>query len=181
MFQIPFYESRRPSQMVYCDGINRRQALRIGSTSLLGGLTLPAIMALQDAQANPVEPRAKSCIFIMLEGGPSHIDMWDLKPDAPVEIRGDFQPIATAVPGIQVSDVLPKISRVTDKFAILRSMTHGDSDHGRGFHIMMTGQKAGAGDFNTGPKNNNQHPSVGSMVARLGKTGPLPPYISGPN
>ena len=106
--------------------------------------------------------------------------MWDLKPDAPAEIRGDFEPISTAVPGIQIGDVLPKIAGVTDRMSILRSMTHGDSDHGRGFHIMMTGKKAGVGDFN-GNQNNNQHPCLGSMVAKLGKPGALPPYISVPN
>ena len=99
---------------------------------------------------------------------------------APQGVRGDFQAINTAVPGIQISDVLPQIAEVTDKFAILRSMTHGDSDHGRGFHIMMSGKKAGAGDFN-GNQNNNQHPCIGSMVAHSGRPGPLPPYISVPN
>jgi len=106
--------------------------------------------------------------------------MWDLKPEAPAGIRGDFDPIDTVVPGIQIGDMLPQISQVTDKFAILRSLTHGDSDHGRGFHIMMTGKKAGGGDFN-GNQNNNQHPCFGSMVAKLGRQGGLPPYISVPN
>jgi hypothetical protein len=162
----------------YCDGVSRRNFLRVGS---IAGLSLAEAMRFEHLCAAESKRNDINCIFLFILGGMPQQDMWDLKPDAPVEIRGDFQPIATAVPGIQVSDVLPKISRVADKFAILRSMTHGDSDHGRGFHIMMTGQKAGAGDFNTGPKNNNQHPSVGSMVARLGKTGALPPYISVPN
>jgi hypothetical protein len=121
-----------------------------------------------------------NCIFIFVIGGMPHQDLWDLKPGAPDGIRGDIKPISTPVPGIQVGDVLPGVATVADKFAILRGMTHGDSDHGRGYHIMMTGKQPGAGDFN-GNQNNNQHPCLGSMVARLGRPGALPPYISVPN
>ena len=162
----------------YCDGVDRRHFLRVGS---LAGLGLAEVMRLQHLCAAESAKQDINCIFLFILGGMPHQDMWDLKPDAPPEIRGDFEPINTVVPGIPISDVLPKISRVTDKLAILRSMTHGDSDHGRGFHIMMTGSKAGVGDFNNGSKNNNQHPCLGSMVARIGKTGALPPYISVPN
>jgi hypothetical protein len=160
-------------------GVNRREFLRIGS---IAGLSLAEVLRLQEvAAAETAKQNDINCIFIFVVGGMPHQDMWDLKPDAPAEIRGDFKPIKTTVPGIQISDVLPQISRVTDKFAILRSMTHDDSDHGRGFHVMMTGKKAtGPGNFN-GDQNNNQHPCLGSMVARLGKPGALPPYISLPN
>ncbi len=158
-------------------GLNRRHFLRVGA---VGGLGLPQLLRWQQACAVETARRDVNCIFIFIVGGMPHQDMWDVKPDAPAEIRGDFQPIPTAVPGLQISDVLPGVSRVTDKLAILRSLTHGDSDHGRGFHVMMTGKKAGAGDFN-GNQNNNQHPCLGSMVARLGHIGALPPYISLPN
>jgi len=161
----------------YCDGINRREFLRVGS---LGGLSLAEMLRLQHVCAAETKKQDINCIFLFAIGGMPHQDMWDVKPDAPPGIRGDFNPIKTAVPGIHVSDVLPKIARVTDKIAILRSMTHGDSDHGRGYHVMMTGKKAGAGDFN-GRQNNNQHPCFGSMVARMGKPGALPPYIAVPN
>jgi len=161
--------------------VARREFIRMGS---LAGLSLAQLMQLQHAHAAPdAEKGGKhdiNCIFIFLVGGMPHQDMWDLKMQAPAEIRGDFRPISTKVPGIQVSDLLPKTAQVTDKLAILRSLTHGDSDHGRGFHIMMTGKKAGVGDFN-GNQNNNQHPCLGSMVAKLGKPGALPPYISVPN
>ena len=133
-----------------------------------------------DSATRRLAERDINCIFIFILGGMPHQDMWDLKPDAPAEIRGDFQPIATPVPGMQIGDVLPKTATVMDRLSIIRSMTHGDSDHGRGCHIMMTGKKAGAGDFN-GAQNNNQHPCVGSMVARLGRGGALPPYVSVPN
>jgi hypothetical protein len=157
--------------------VTRRLFMQVGA---VGGLTLPQLLRLQETCANETAKQDINCIFLFIVGGMPHQDMWDLKPDAPSEIRGDFEPIATSAAGIQVSDVIPRIAQVTDKLAILRSLTHTDSDHGRGFHVMMTGKKAGAGDFN-GNQNNNQHPCLGSMVAKLGKTGALPPYISVPN
>lgn len=157
--------------------LTRRQALQVGA---VGGLTLPQLLRLQQTCASESAKRDVNCIFLFIVGGMPHQDMWDLKPDAPAEIRGDFEPIDTSVPGIQIGDVLPKTSQVVDKFSILRSLTHTDSDHGRGFHVMMTGKKAGVGDFN-GNQNNNQHPCLGSAVANLGRPGALPPYISVPN
>jgi hypothetical protein len=171
----------------YCDGVSRREFVRVGS---LAGLSLAEFFRLQRAGAaesqGPAGSRKRdrevNCIFIFILGGMSHHDLWDLKTDAPSEIRGDFKPISTSVPGIQLSEILPEVAGVMDRLAILRGMTHDDSDHGRGFHIMMTGSKAtGPGDFN-GNKNNNLHPSFGSMVAKMTRTrGPLPPYISVPN
>jgi hypothetical protein len=158
--------------------LNRRDAIRIGTVA---GLGMAEIMRMQHLFAAEKGARSDvNCIFIFIVGGMPQQDMWDLKPNAPSEIRGDFQNISTNVPGIQISDVLPGCSTVVDKMAILRSMTHDDSDHGRGFHVMMTGKKAGAGDFN-GNQNNNQHPCLGSMVSHLGKPGLLPPFISVPN
>src|SRR5215510_13131865 len=151
----------------FCDGISRRGVLRLGS---LAGLSLAEAFRLQHAAA--AEPGAAArkdvnCIFIFMIGGMPHQDLWDLKPEAPAEIRGDFTPISTKVPGLQISDCLPRVAQVTDKLAILRGMTHSDSDHGRGYHIMMTGvQATGAADLNR-TKDNNQHPSLGSMVARM--------------
>ncbi len=162
----------------FCDGIDRRGFLRVGS---LAGLSLAEFLRLQQAQGAPAAAKKDvNCIFIFLLGGMPHQDMWDPKPDAPAEIRGDFQPIHTALPGLQVTDLLPRIAKVTDKLAVLRSLTHNDSDHGRGYHIMMTGADPGPGDFNA-TKNNNTHPSLGSMIAKVGENrGALPPYISVP-
>ena len=174
-------QSTASKRSQFCDGIDRRQVLKLGS---LAGLGLADVLRLQNAFAADSNKQKSgddiNCIFLFIVGGMPHQDMWDLKPEAPAEIRGDFKPISTAVPGIQISDVIPGVAPVVDKMAILRSVTHPDSDHGRGFHIMMTGQQPGAGDFNA-VKNNNHHPSIGSMVARLGKPGPLPPYICVPN
>ena len=164
-------------ELPFCDGLDRRGFLRVGS---VGGLSLANILRLQASQ--PAAPRRRdvNCIFIFVLGGMPHHDMWDFKPDAPAEIRGDFHAIRTNVPGVGLTDLLPHTARVTDKIAILRSLTHGDSDHGRGYHIMMTGNVPGPGDFNS-TKNNNVHPSLGSMVARMtSQAETLPPYISVP-
>ena len=165
----------------YCDGIERRGFLRMGSVA---GLSLAQLLRLQQTHGIEGSPKKDvSCIFIFIIGGMAHQDMWDPKPEAPAEIRGDFRPIDTKVPGIQVSDLLPRIAGVTDKLAILRSLTHGDPDHTAGYHVMMTGQHPGfSGSFNRNVLNNNMHPSFGSMVAKLGgNSGKLPPYISVPN
>ncbi|RPI76615.1 MAG: DUF1501 domain-containing protein [Planctomycetaceae bacterium] len=167
----------------YCDGVDRRGFLKVGS---LGGLTLAQAMRLQSLRA--AEPIAAShkdvnCIFIFIIGGMAHQDMWDLKPDAPAEIRGDFTPISTCVPGMQVSNILPHMAGVADQFAILRGLTHTDPDHTAGYHVMMTGAHPGTGgNFNRNKQDNNVHPSLGSMVAKVGGgNGSLPPYISVPN
>ncbi len=169
-------------QRRYCDGIERRGFLKMGSVA---GLSMAQLLRLQqthgiDATTSKTDV---SCIFIFIIGGMAHQDMWDVKPEAPAEIRGDFHPIETRVPGIQVSNLLPRIAGVTDKLAILRSMTHGDPDHTAGYHVMMTGQHPGVGgNFNRNVLNNNMHPSFGSMVAKMGNSsGKLPPYISVPN
>src|SRR5436305_3768917 len=162
----------------YCDGFSRRNFLRVGT---LGGLSFAQFLRLQQtARAENGTRKDVNCIFIFLIGGMPQHDMWDPKPNAPAEIRGDFKPARTSVPGVQFTDVMPGLCRVADKMAVLRSLTHTDSDHGRGYHIMMTGNTPGAGDFN-GAKNNNVHPSLGSMVARFARSGTaLPPYISVP-
>src|SRR5437764_14491195 len=99
---IPFRKSPRPT----CDGISRRDALRIGASGLIGGLSLPWLLELQAKAPTLNRAKAQSCIFIFLEGGPSHIDMWDMKPDAPLEIRGPFKPIRTSVPGTHICEHL---------------------------------------------------------------------------
>jgi hypothetical protein len=158
--------------------LNRRGFLRAGTLASLG---LADFLRLKAAAAPSAGGNKDvNCIFIFTIGGMSHHDLWDYKPDAPAEVRGDFKPIRTNVPGITLTDLLPGVAKVADKIAILRGMTHADSDHGRGFHIMMTGAVPGPGDFNAA-RNNNIHPSLGSMVARMGASrGPLPPYVSVP-
>src|ERR1041385_382935 len=112
-----------------CDGITRRQALRIGGSGLISGLTLPWLLEAQATAATARPAPAQACIFIFLEGGPSHIDMWDLKPDAPTEGRGPFPPSRTNVTGTMISEHLPLCARIANKYTILRSHSHNDNGH----------------------------------------------------
>ena len=166
-------------QPLYCDGMIRRDFLRIGATSLLGmqfGLT--GLLA-QQARAAKTAATARdvSLIFVFLKGGMSTIDTFDLKPDAPSEIRGEFNSISTRIPGVRISEHLPKIAGNLDKFSLIRSFTHHNSDHGPADHYMLTGYFPTAG-FNPNLKPNNQHPSFGSVIAqKLGPRGAAPPYV----
>ncbi len=111
---------------------SRRQMLKVGA---LGGLTLSQYMRLQASTKAPSQKR--SGIFIFLEGGPSHQDTFDLKPDAPSEYRGDFKPISTAVPGIQICEHLPELAKRTKDYAIIRGLMHNIADHGLGKNIFL--------------------------------------------
>ncbi len=166
----------------YCDGISRRRLLRLGSTGLFAGFTLPRLLEWQAVAQSSQPAKAKACIFLFLEGGPSTIDMWDLKPEAPPEIRGPYKQIATSVPGTFVGEHQPLCAQVAHKFTILRSHSHNDNGHQTGYHYALTGYKA---DFADGEKripNNVLYPSVGSIVAReLGVAGKVPPYVNIPN
>lgn len=167
----------------FCDRVTRRQALRLGSVGLIGGLTLPRLLELEAVAASGRPAKAKSVIFLFLEGGPSTIDMWDLKPEAPAEIRGPYQPIATSVPGTFVGEHCPLTAKIADKFTILRSHSHKDNGHSTGYHYCMTGYKAAFADGQAGGKPNNLlYPSLGSIVSReLGPRGNIPVYINLPD
>lgn len=152
----------------FCDGINRRDFLHLG---LLGStLALPDVLRLRALAAASDKPRHKAVIMVCLNGGPSHIDMYDLKPKAPTEIRGEFQPIPTNVPGMDISELMPLQAQIADKLSIVRS-AQWPLDDGHRLHLMFTGfQKT---DF---------RPSFGSIVNRIhnerGRTNPLPAYVS---
>src|SRR5687768_11735130 len=104
-------------QSRYCDGMSRRSWLRIGGLAL-GGLALPEI--LRGEAASGVRNPAKGIIMVLLPGGPSHLDMFDLKPEAPAEIRGEFRPIATNVAGLEICELMPRLAAVADKFTVIR-------------------------------------------------------------
>lgn len=165
--------------MGYCDGIQRRDFLHLGTAGLFGvGLSLADMRAAQ-ARANSrgETTRDVSLILLFLKGGLSTIDTWDLKPDAPAEFRGEFRPVATNVTGIQISEHLPRIARQMDKFSLIRSFRHHNSDHGPADHYMLTGYFPQAG-FNPNLNPNNQRPAHGSIIARkLGPRGGVPPYV----
>jgi hypothetical protein len=119
--------SGRAGAKGYCDGVSRRNFLKIGALGL-GGLTLPQVLAAQAASGKK-PGKHKAVIMIFLPGGPSHQDMFDLKMDAPQEIRGEFKPIKTAVPGIEICEHLPMIAKVMDKCSIIRSIVGATGDH----------------------------------------------------
>src|SRR6059058_1935160 len=111
----------------FCDGRTRRDFLRVGTASLFGlNVGLPQLLAADRVKS----PGTKdvSLIFVFLHGGQSTIDTFDLKPDAPAEFRGEFKPISTNAPGIQIVDLMPKAARQMDKFSLIRSFRHSNSD-----------------------------------------------------
>src|SRR5262245_5017129 len=167
----------RMDRRQFCDGIRRRDFLRLGTAGIFG-LSLPRLLELEARAAERGRPtRDVSLIFLFLHGGLSTIDTFDLKPDAPAEFRGEFRPIATNVPGIQIGEHLPRLARQMDKFALIRSFRHHNSDHGPADHYILTGYFPQAG-FNPNLSPNNQRPAHGSIIARkLGPRGGVPPYI----
>ena len=151
--------------------MGRREILRAGSLGLFG-LGLPHLV-----HANKESQRrtAKACILLFMWGGPAHQDTWDLKPNAPAEYRGEFKPIATNVPGIRICEHLPRLARMTDRLAIIRSMTHGDVDHTTATHPLLTGNDLAR----RGASRAEDWPSYGAVLASLGRgRGPLPPFVS---
>ncbi len=174
----------RSAGSTLCDGFTRRELLRLGGLTAVG-LSLPELFARQLLASTPRERaesfprrRAKSCLLIFLEGGPSHIDLWDMKPEAPAEVRGEFKPIATTVPGLHVCEHLPMLSRHMHRLALVRSVTHGITDHNAGTYYSLTGRYPvdGAKLITTdGPKN---FPPYGAVLAKLRPTGkPLPDFV----
>jgi hypothetical protein len=160
-----------------CDGVTRRSFLKVGILGL-GGLTLADHLRLKaQAQAAGQPTSDRAVILLWLGGGPSHIDMYDLKPAAPAEFRGEFRPIATNVPGVQIGEHLPLQARLMDKLSVVRSVTHTNAGHGMGTHWMMTGYVP------TIEINDNLNPSCGSVVARLrGANAPrMPAYVCLPS
>jgi hypothetical protein len=139
----------------FCDGMPRRDFLTVGGM-LLGGLAMPTML---QAEANPKARGHKAIINIYLPGGPPHIDMWDLKPDAPKEIRGDFRPIQTKVSGIEICELFPRIAAMMDKFTIIRSLADSDGDHSA--YQCMTGRKKSPQDPPGG------WPAMGGWVSKV--------------
>ena len=148
----------------FCDGFSRRDFLTIGSLAL-GGLCLPEALAFKTKYTT------KSVIMVYLPGGPPHLDMFDLKPDAPLDIRGEFNPIKTNVSGIEICEHLPKIASMMDKFSIIRSL-HGSKDE-HDSHICMSG-------YSLQEVNQNKAPCMGSVISRIDpqKDARIPSFVA---
>src|SRR4051794_4061807 len=153
-----------------CDGIRRRDFLRVGA---LGATGLSLADYLRLAEAGEVRSaRATSAVFINLTGGPSHIDTFDLKPDAPAEYRGEFRPINTNVPGMAFCEHLPRLARCGDKFALLRGVSHSLTEHQMGTKYLNTGNR---------PLPSLEFPGYGAVVSKELPSPPdLPPFVAIP-
>src|SRR5216684_4563452 len=165
------------------DRLGRRDVLRAGGLSLFG-LGLPELLdgraTVQAAPGAAINSagasfgRAKACILLFMWGGPAQQDTWDLKPAAPAEVRGLFNPIATKVPDVRICEHFPLLAQRTDKLAIVRSMTHNNVDHTVATHFLLTGMPPVPG----GTKHTDW-PHIGSVLSKLGRgTDPLPPFVS---
>src|SRR3954464_11783428 len=123
----------------FCDGLSRRDFLHAGSLACLG-LGLPGLHALE-ARGAVAKERDMNCILLFLVGGPSQLDTWDMKPDAPEEIRGPFRPIETNVPGLRIAEIFPRMAQMMDKVALVRSVYHtAAAVHDTGHQMMQTGR-----------------------------------------
>jgi len=152
----------------FCDGLSRRNFLQIGAFG--AGLSLADMLRLQAAQSTAVKPtRTKSAIMIYLPGGPSHMDMYDLKPDAPTEFRGEFKPIATNVPGVSICEHFPMQAKMWDKLACIRSVI-GSNEHSDS--TVTTG-------YSDNTNRTANHPSFGAVVSKVRGGGEaVPPFVS---
>jgi hypothetical protein len=152
----------------FCDGLKRRDFLHAGALGVLG-LTLGDFLTLK-ALGSVRKDRDINCIMLFLVGAPSQLDTWDMKPQAPAEIRGPYKPIRTNVQGIQISEIFPRMARHADKYALLRSVYYtGVAVHDAGHQVMQTGQLFQAGF---------EYPHVGSILGYLkGPKGDLPPHV----
>lgn len=161
-----------------CEGVSRREWLRAGGLGTLGlgaaGLSLTDLLALRGAASEPTRRttsaehaasfgRAKSCIVLFMFGAPAHQDVWDLKPEAPAEVRGEFRPIPSNVPGLLVSEHIPQLATLADRYALIRSVTHPDNTHTVAMHYMLSGIRHKRP--NTNPRNApDDFPCFGAVV-----------------
>ena len=142
---------------IFCDGIARRDFLKVGA--LAGaGFSLADYMAMAHAGQVSQSSKGKAAIFVRLAGGPSHMDTFDLKPNAPDTHRGEFKEIKTNVPGVRISEHLPKLAKCADKYAILRGVSHTLAAHNLGSNYLATGNR---------PLPSIQYPTYGSVVSKV--------------
>src|SRR5918912_1012793 len=143
--------------------LGRREFLRVGSGLAVAGFLTPTLAAA------PAPAGARSCILVYLLGGPPHLDMWDLKPAAPAEVRGPFRPIATTLPGVQVCEHLPRLARLADRYALVRSVSHNNHNHTPMIYYTLTGRpvERPEQDNDVRPPQRSDFPHVGAVLARF--------------
>ena len=171
MFRLDLGSSGR-----YCDGINRRSFLQLGVAGM-AAVGMPQLLRAKDASKDT--SKNTSVILIWLDGGPGHMDMYDMKPDAPAEYRGIWKPIRSKVPGFDVTELFPKQAMVTDKFSMVRSLHHDTGDHFAGGHRMLTTKAMGV----NGVTNGQRFPGIGAIANReVGARKPgVPGYTASPH
>jgi hypothetical protein len=162
-----------------CEGFTRRDCLQLGLGAFIGGGLAHAFRATATASESTPKMQAKSCILIWMDGGPTHYETFDPKPDAPAEFRGEFKPVATKIPGAFYSEHMVRLAGMANDTAVIRSIRHDQGNHGAGNHYMMTGAPpripVGCGAFVS------FHPSLGSVTAaERGVPAGLPAYFSMP-
>lgn len=159
--------------------LSRREWLRVGSLGA-AGLTLPRLLAGAESNRSlGLQPKADSCVIIHLNGGPSHLDMWDLKPEAPAEVRGEFQPIESSLIGVPISEHLPGLAKHMHRVTLIRSMHHSvNNSHAAAVYVSMTGHDRG--EIGGGARGTDR-PSPGAVASLLRPTSPdVVPYVALP-
>src|SRR5437763_2164272 len=157
-----------------CQSLSRRSFLQVGASSVLG-LSLADLLRAADGRTPGA---AKAVVLLWLWGGPSQLDTFDPKPNAPLEYRGPFGTIPTRIPGVRFCELFPKIAAITDRLAVIRSLSTGSNDHGIAGTIGLTGSAAGGTGLDGKPLPGAPRPAVGSVVARArGGTAKLPPVL----
>jgi hypothetical protein len=164
--------------------LSRREWLRVGAIGALG-ISHESLLAAE-TRMRPVDAphefgRAKRCLLVYLCGGPSQLDTWDMKPDAPAQVRGELKPIATSIPGVYASELLPLTARQADKFTIVRSVTHLDTEHSTSFCTMLTGTYHPRPGVVQPAASPHDHPHLGAIAGRChGWNRGMPPFVSLP-
>ena len=158
MFRLELGSTRR-----YCDGVSRRSFLQVGVAGM-GAAGLSQILRAKEASAAASGVKKDTAVILLwLDGGPGHMDMYDMKPEAPPEYRGIWRPIKTNVSGIEITELFPLQSKIADKFSIVRSLHHDTGDHFTGGHWMLTGRGAGV----SGANNVGKYPFFGSIATKV--------------
>ena len=145
----------------FCDNLTRRKTLQVGALGAFG-LGLPGLLSAENSHVHPAAASKKSVILVWMHGGPSQLDMYDMKPLAPKEYRGPFSPVRSNLPGLDVCELLPEHAKVMDKCTVIRSFSHGNGDHWAAAHWMLTGRLG-----STGSDRKPRQPSMGAVASHL--------------